>query len=388
MKKFFILSLLLLMLTSYGISASAQGYGFSPAIDVLKSQTVMQKCGITEKTVNFTKADFENAVGKEITYIVITSLPAESAGVLTLNNQKVVEGQTVPVSALSYLVFTPASKDIAKTSFSFRAGTKDWEETDIPCVITLKNSVNVAPIAASEDITTLTNIPVFHQLAITDPNGDEMQVNVQTYPANGILKISNSGVIEYTPFEGYKGKDSFSYTVSDEYGLVSEIATVNVNVEKNEKNITFADMAGNDAYSCAVMVAQSDVMTYELREGEYFFSPTEKVKKIDYLVMLITAMGMDKQAEICEDTLFEDDDVLTNVAKGYLALALREEIVTLGNGKFEPTKNITRGEAEQMTIAALNAAGYGGVFASEQDKDAELTKADVAKLLAKAMKNK
>ena len=388
MKKLFILSLLLLMLTAYGVSASAQGYGFSPAIGVLKSQTVMQKCGITEKTVNFTKADFENAVGKEITYIVITSLPAESAGVLTLNNQKVVEGQTVPVSALSYLVFTPASEKIAKTSFSFRAGTKDWEETDIPCIITLKNSVNVAPIAASEDITTLTNIPVFHQLAITDPNGDEMQVNVQTYPANGILKVNKAGVIEYTPFEGFKGKDSFSYTVSDEFGLISEIATVNVKVEKNEKNITFADMAGNDAYSCAVMVAQSDVMTYELREGEYFFSPTEKVKKIDYLVMLITAMGMDKQAEICEDTLFEDDAVLTNVAKGYLALALREEIVTLGNGKFEPTKNITGGEAEQMTIAALNAAGYGGIFVSGQDKDAELTKADVAKLLAKAMKNK
>ncbi|MBR2914636.1 MAG: cadherin-like domain-containing protein [Clostridia bacterium] len=388
MKKLFILSLLLLMLTAYGVSASAQGYGLSPAIGVLKSQTVMQKCGITEKTVNFSKADFENVIGKEVTYIVVTSLPAENAGVLTLNNQKVVEGQTIPVSALSYLVFTPASKDVAKTSFSFRAGTENWTETDIPCVITLKNSVNVAPIAASEDITTLANIPVFHQLAITDPNGDNMQVNIQTYPANGSLKVNRDGVIEYTPFEGYRGRDSFSYTVSDEFGLVSEIATVNVKVEKNTKNITFADMAGNDAYSCAVMVAQSDVMTYELREGEYFFSPTEKVKKIDYLVMLITAMGMDKQAEICEDTLFEDDNVLTNVAKGYLALALREDIVTLGNGKFEPTKNITGGEAEQMTIAALNAAGYGGIFASGQDKDAELTKADVAKLLAKAMKNK
>lgn len=388
MKKLFILSLALLMLAAYGVSASARGYGLSPAISVLKSQTVMQKCGVTDKTVNFTKADFENAIGKEVTYIVITSLPAENAGVLTLNNEAVVEGQTIPVSALSYLVFTPASKDIAKTSFSFRAGTESWTETDIPCVITLKNSVNVAPIAASEDITTITNIPVFHQLAITDPNGDDMQINIQTYPANGSIKVNENGVIEYTPKDGFKGKDRFSYTVSDEFGLVSETATVNVKVEKNTKNITFADMAGNDAYSCAVMVAQSDVMTYELREGEYFFSPAEKVKKIDFLVMLITAMGMDKQAEICEDTLFEDDGVLTNVAKGYLALALREDIVALGNGKFEPTKNITRGEAEQMTIAALNAAGYGGVFASEQDKDTELTKADVAKLLAKAMKNK
>ncbi len=388
MKKLFIISFLLLLVAMYGVSASAEGYGLSPAISVLKSQTVMQKCGITDKPVNFTKSDFENVTGKEITYIVVTALPAEAAGTLTVCGEKVVEGQTIPVSSLTYLAFTPASAEIAGTSFSFRAGTSDWTETDIPCIITLKNSVNVAPIATDEDIMTVSNIPVYHQLAIADPNGDKMQIKIETYPANGTIKVNAEGSIEYTPRDGYQGKDSFSYTVADEYGLISEIATVTVNVEKNSKNITFADMAGSDAYSCAVMMSQTDVMTYELREGEYFFSPTEKVKRIDYLVMLITAMGMDKNVEICEDTLFEDDDILTNVAKGYLALALREDIVELGNGKFAPTDNITRGEAEQMAISALNAAGYGGVFSSEQDKDTEMTKADVAKLLTKAMKNK
>ncbi|MBQ2324745.1 MAG: cadherin-like domain-containing protein [Clostridia bacterium] len=388
MKKLLICFLLLLTVSALGLNALAQGYGLSPAIGVLKNSTVMQKCGVKNTAVTFAKGDFEMAAGKEITYIVITSLPSENAGVLTLHGENVVEGQTIPASSISYLTFTPKTENLASTSFSFRAGASDWTETDIPCIITMKSSVNVAPIASDEEIKTVANIPVFHTLGIADPNGDEMHISISTYPKNGSISVNADGNVKYTPEEGYTGKDSFSYTVSDKFGLVSEEATVTVKVEKNSKNILFADMTDSDAYACAVMMSQSDVMTYERRDGEYYFSPTEKVTRIDYLVMLITALGMEKEAVACEDTLFDDDDILTAAAKGYLALALREEIITLGNGKFAPTDNITRGEAEQMTVSALNAAGYGGIISSGENAEDELTKADVAKLLTKAMGNK
>ncbi|MBO5402004.1 MAG: cadherin-like domain-containing protein [Clostridia bacterium] len=388
MKKLLICFLLLLTVSALGLNALAQGYGLSPAIGVLKNSTVMQKCGVKNTAVTFTKGDFEMAAGKEITYIVITSLPSENAGVLTLHGENVVEGQTIPASSISYLTFTPKTENLASTSFSFRAGASDWTETDIPCIITMKSSVNVAPMASDEEIKTVANIPVFHTLGIADPNGDEMHISIRTYPKNGSISVNADGNVKYTPEEGYTGKDSFSYTVSDKFGLVSEEATVTVKVEKNSKNILFADMTDSDAYACAVMMSQSDVMTYERRDGEYYFSPAEKVTRIDYLVMLITALGMEKEAVACEDTLFDDDDILTAAAKGYLALALREEIITLGNGKFAPTDNITRGEAEQMTVSALNAAGYGGIISSGENAEDELTKADVAKLLTKAMGNK
>jgi hypothetical protein len=76
------------------------------------------------------------------------------------------------------------------------------------------------------------------------------------------------------------------------------------------------------------------------------------------------------------------------VAKGYLALALQKEIITLGDGKFMPTENITRGEAEQMTVSALHTAGYSMIIPTDTDKSEEMTKAEVAKLLAKAMRNR
>ncbi|MBR6776698.1 MAG: hypothetical protein IKM27_03005, partial [Clostridia bacterium] len=70
MKKLLICFLLLLTVSALGLNALAQGYGLSPAIGVLKNSTVMQKCGVKNTAVTFTKGDFEMAAGKEITYIV------------------------------------------------------------------------------------------------------------------------------------------------------------------------------------------------------------------------------------------------------------------------------------------------------------------------------
>ncbi len=388
MKKLFICLFLIFSFSALTICASAKGYGLSPAIEVLKSSTVMQKCGITNTAVSFTKEDFEKAAGKKITYIVISTLPAKEAGTLSMHGEPVVEGQTIPASSVSYLVFSPASSNLASTSFTFRAGASGWTDTDIPCIITMRANVNVSPIAGDEEIETFENIPIIHTLAVSDPNGDSLTVNILSYPKHGTITVSDNGVAQYSPKDGYTGKDYFSYTVSDKFGSVSEEAKVQVTVNKNSRNIVFADMNGSDAYACAVMMSQSEIMTYSLRDGEYYFSPTEKVTKIDYLVMLITAMGMDKQVTACEDTLFDDDSILTSTAKGYLALALQKDIVNIGCGKFEPTSYITRGEAEEMTVSAMYAAGYGGIISTGEDTDEVLTKAEVAKLLSKAIKNK
>ena len=104
--------------------------------------------------------------------------------------------------------------------------------------------------------------------------------------------------------------------------------------------------------------------------------------------MLISALGLEDGAEPCEDTLFEDDDILTPAAKGYLALALRTGIVSLDDGYFNPTGTVTFAEAELMANSALTAGGYGGIVTGTGQADTEMTKADVARMLMKTIKNK
>ena len=49
-------------------------------------------------------------------------------------------------------------------------------------------------------------------------------------PANGTLDIHDDGTVTYTPNPGFSGIDSFEYTVEDNSGTVSNVATVTITV--------------------------------------------------------------------------------------------------------------------------------------------------------------
>ena len=56
-------------------------------------------------------------------------------------------------------------------------------------------------------------------------------VTVGALPANGTTTVeSGTGIITYTPNAGFSGTDSFTYTVADALGLVSNAATVTITV--------------------------------------------------------------------------------------------------------------------------------------------------------------
>ncbi|HVM09932.1 MAG TPA: cadherin-like domain-containing protein [Acidimicrobiales bacterium] len=51
-----------------------------------------------------------------------------------------------------------------------------------------------------------------------DPDGDTLSVSSFTAPGAGTAVLTNSGAISYTPKNGFKGIDHFTYTASDGRG--------------------------------------------------------------------------------------------------------------------------------------------------------------------------
>ncbi|WP_413699230.1 Ig-like domain-containing protein [Psychromonas sp. KJ10-10] len=66
----------------------------------------------------------------------------------------------------------------------------------------------------------------------SDPDGDidESSVVIESQPANGHVTVNTDGTVVYVPNDDFSGVDSFTYTVLDETGNISNTATVQVNV--------------------------------------------------------------------------------------------------------------------------------------------------------------
>jgi hypothetical protein len=89
---------------------------------------------------------------------------------------------------------------------------------------------NAAPVAAAETAhtehgTAVVVDPAGHS---TDPNGDTLTVTGTTTPAHGTVILNGDGTLTYTPESGFRGTDTFEFTVSDGRASVTDTVTVTV----------------------------------------------------------------------------------------------------------------------------------------------------------------
>ena len=98
-----------------------------------------------------------------------------------------------------------------------------------PAVVNIEiSSINDAPVAEPQSVTTRQSAPVAITLSGSDVDGDELAYSVYAYPAHGTLSGSGPNLI-YTPDQGYTGPDLFSFVVNDGE-LDSAPATVGIRI--------------------------------------------------------------------------------------------------------------------------------------------------------------
>ncbi|MCR9296696.1 MAG: Ig-like domain-containing protein, partial [bacterium] len=144
--------------------------------------------------------------------------------------------------------YTPDPDFHGTDAFTYTAGDGALNSELIAVEITV-NPVNDAPLAMGESYSVLEDesLEVLQPGLLgndSDPDGDALEVVLDTPPSNGQLELNADGSFTYTPAANFSGSDSFSYRVSDGVA-VSEIVTAEIIVEsKNDR-----PRVGNDFYT-------------------------------------------------------------------------------------------------------------------------------------------
>lgn len=328
----------------------------SSALSVIAQKSPMAKYGIVNNAILFCADDFEKNLNlSRVDSITVTSVPAVTEGSLCLGDTVVNVGQRVSRSNLDLLNFRSESKSINVGAFRFKVNDSEYEMT---CNLYLLKSKNSSPITDIEDKKTFSasthqSTLLYGKIDAYDPDGDEIRFEVVSYPKNGILELdASSGEYTYMPSGSYFGEDSFVYVALDCYGNYSGTQKIELNVEKKSSDITYVDMEDHPSYNAALTLAEKNIMSGETIGNNVYFMPDKNVSRIDFLVMLMNALGI-KEAEGIKDTGFYDDAEIPASMKGYVRKArdigvITGEVDKEGNLCFCPNEAITRAEAAVM----------------------------------------
>ncbi len=363
---------IILALTVTAITAfAAASNSISPSIDIIKEKIELKKCSSLASEVYFSKEDFDKTLCDNVQFVTFVNLPSESEGVLTLDGVRIIENQTVARVSLDEIKFTPGEDAKETVCFDFFETTAE-NQVVATCKVNVLSEVNLAPNTGEQTVSTQENIAAFKFLLAADPEGDKMEFEIVSYPKNGYVSVPDSeGFFEYVPQKDFVGKDSFEYTATDEYGNISEIRKVYLQVEKAKTDVRFDDMKTHWGHNSAVKMTATGLMgPVDNSEGKVCFEPDSDMTRGDFLAIALIMAGKEDEIPYVEKTSFEDDDAIPTNIKSYAQYAYEKNIVTgyenisKDGYNFASTDSITRSEAAVIVdrILSLPESDYGMDF--------------------------
>lgn len=233
---------------------------------------------------------------------------------------------------------------------------------------------NAAPIAEDLVLKTYKGVAISSRFAAVDPEGDLVTFQIMDSPARGQVAMDETdpAAFTYTPYEGKKGKDTFTYVAIDAKGNSSKPATVKVVIQKQTTAVSYSDLAGDPAHYAALRLAEAGVYTGRKVGDLYCFDPDSTFTREEFLTMAMTAAG---KAPLSDVTLtgFYDDDDISAWAKGYVSAALVVGTVegsrnSLGQTVFAPNSPVTQAEAAVIIdrlLAGGDVSGSSSAFSAE-----------------------
>jgi len=341
----------------------------SHGLNIIRNHIELRKPALVNNQITFRPEEFEQVLGvRRLSGVTITRLPDFDEGVLTLGGAAILAGQTIARENIQHIRLVPYPDRLGFIQFYFR-DSESPEGYAISCVISVLDSINLAPTAEPVSINTQRNLPVFSRMLATDPEGDALEFRIINAPRRGLLEVRDGGAFVYRPNEGFTGRDRFIYKVRDEHGNWSNEATVNIRITRAASSVRFTDMDNHWAANSAVRaVAAGFIDVCESLE----FNPSELMTRAEFTQMAVRAAGLVHNMPESINTGFADDADIPADYHNYInqarELGIINGIVRETGVYFEPNSDITRAEAAVilnniLQIPALSVATSRPAFA-------------------------
>jgi uncharacterized repeat protein (TIGR01451 family) len=195
----------------------------------------------------------DNATTDEDTPVTIPVLGNDSdpdGDSLTVTSVTAAANGTTMVNPDGTITYIPDPDYCGQDSFTYTI-SDGRGGTDTATVGVTVNCVNDPPVAQDDAATTNSDTAVTIEVLAndSDPDGtlNPATVFINTPPSDGSVIVNSDGTATYTPDPGFSGVDTFTYTVDDNEGLTSNIATVSVTVVSAGADLAVAKSVDNPA---------------------------------------------------------------------------------------------------------------------------------------------
>ena len=289
-------------------------------------------------------SDIDNAI--DLSSIVITIPP--------LNGSLIINGDGT-------VTYTHDGSETISDSFSYTIADISGAVSNIATASLIINPVNDAPVAQNDNALTVDEGATANfDLAANDSDADDgldlNSINIISAPINGSLVVNSNGTVTYTHDSSETLTDSFTYTIADVSGVISNVATANIVINPvNDapmtvgiSNVTVLEDASNTNIDLNAAFSDSDntdsELTYSIvsnTNNGLFSSTTINLAtgqlSLDYAAdnngsSQITVRAIDPSGASV-DTLFTvnvtpvNDDSVVDVNNGALVTDVSEKII-------------------------------------------------------------
>lgn len=321
--------------------------------------------------------------------VFITSVPDSTTATVLHGDRIIRAGDALPLEALDQLTLeaeTVLGRDASITYYTVSGGKVASAKELRLSILPQKNE---PPTADAGSLKTYKNIANSGKLSASDPEGEALTFQLVKQPKRGTVEIAQDGTFTYTPLENKVGKDSFTYTVTDASGNVSEPAKITVEIKKPTDKTTYADMEGDPQEYAAMWMKEEGLFTGSQIGAHLCFEPDAPLTRGQFLVMVMGLVEAEAEPDLTASG-FADESETDAWLRPYITTALMNGMISGVSEEeglvFRPQAQLTRAEAAVMlqNILDLPAADTAAVFSSDEETTVPAWAQDAVAALSQA----